>query len=358
MTGTKGGIEAYIRELYKNMPLSDAHHTYQYVGYASSELFNSDTSWFPGEIINSGVSGENRLSWALAEIFLVAKKARQIRANLIHAPAMFGPWFSSIPVVVTFHDLSYFTHPQLMRNRLLTPYVKLMERIGAWNAKRIISISQATSNALLKYLNIPLEKIDLVYSSGRPQAHVQRETSPKKDLFLAMGQRSPYKSLETAILAINQIPEEHRPQLVITGSHGDDPLLALVDELHLEKFVKLLEWVSNDELAELLSTCTALIETTVAAGFGMPALEAMEIGVPVIISDIEVFREIAGENALYFKPGDPQSLAGSIQRISSNSELIKKLSIAGPLRAREFSWKKCAAGTVQSFKKALSEHNS
>jgi glycosyltransferase involved in cell wall biosynthesis len=240
-----------------------------------------------------------------------------------------------------------------MRMRILSPFVRWMEKAGSRNARRLIASSAFTRDMIVKFLKFPESLIDLVYLAGRDKK-IRHEPSPRRmDLFLAMGQRSPYKGLETALRAWKLLEPAERPQLVITGSHGADPLLPLVAKLELEDSVTLREWISDEELEDLKKTAAALIETTVAAGFGMPALEAMAVGLPVIISDIPVFRETAGENAIYFEAGDAAALAGAVVRLSHEPGLAAELSENGPQWASTFTWKRCAEQTIESFVRAL-----
>lgn len=354
-TGTKGGIEAYIKSLYSSKPFQNSTH--EFVGFASKELIsNKQTEWFPGQIIDSGISGENRFSWALGEMFGVSRFADKVGADLIHCPAMLGPVSSSVPTVVTIHDLSYFTHPELMKNKLYTQPVKWIEKRAAKNATKIISISETTADFIHKYMPREAHKVDVVLSAGRTLEFSKISAGERlPNLFLSMGQRSPYKSLETVVTAWSLIPPNSRPKLVITGSHGDDPLIPLVKKYDLEKEVELRSWLSESELNQLLSHATALIETTIAAGFGMPALEAMQIGLPVIAADIEVFREIAGEGALFFLPANPSDLASKVLELVRNPSISSKLQAEGVKRSKLYSWEKCGNETLAVFDQALAQ---
>lgn len=352
-TGTKGGIESYIRALYSEFNSMDTGH--EFIGFAPTEfLTDIAREWFPGEIHKSRYSGENRFQWAVGELFGVSEFAQSIKADLIHAPAMLGPLHSSIPVVLTIHDLSYFTHPHLMRNRLLTPGVKMMEKLATRNATSIISISESTTALIPKYLKVSPDKISTVLSSG---ASVQPCTNENRvhtnrPTFLAMGQRSPYKSLETAIQAMAYIPPDIRPKLIVTGSHGKDPLLPLVHKLDLQDDVELLTWVDEDQLRTIMCSSVALIETTVAAGFGMPAVEAMTMGVPVISSDIPVFREILSDGALFFSAGNEHHLAEVIQAVLVDQSQLEATKLNGKRIASKYSWRKTASETLDVFEQA------
>ena len=349
-TGTKGGIEVYARELYRQLGTMNTGH--EFIGFASRELAAAGAPWFPGRVIDSGISGENRFAWARGELFTVSRIAREVQADLIHGPAMFAPLRSSVPVVVTFHDLLYFTHPELMQTKAFTEPVKWMERRAAATATRIIAISDTTARAAERHLRVPRELIDVVQQAPRATRSAPRAPSAEP-MFLAMGQRSPYKDFPTVIRAWHHIPAELRPKLIVTGSHGDDPLRPLVDELGLAPWVELKSWVSNEELGELLGSATALIDSTLAGGSSLPTLEAMALGLPVLMADTEIFREIGADAADYFDAGDPADLARAVQQLAADPSRQQELSRLGLPRASLFSWEKTARGTLESFSKAL-----
>ncbi|MEP6477797.1 MAG: glycosyltransferase family 1 protein [Rhodoglobus sp.] len=351
-TGTKGGIEVYARELYRKLGTMDTGH--EFIGLASRELAQKGAEWFPGTVIDSGISGENRLAWARGELFAVSRFARQEAVDLIHGPAMFGPLRSAMPVVITFHDLLYFSNPDLMQTKLFTGPVKWMERRGAANATRFLTISEFSARALSRYLGVPRDRIDVVPLAGRatstPGRTARADAAP---FFLAMGQRSPYKDFPTVVKAWAGIPEDRRPELVITGSFGDDPLVPLVKEMGLDRWVKLKSWVSNEELDALLAGATALIDSTLATGFSLPTLEAMGIGLPVLLADTEIFREVGADAADYFAPGNPRDLARAVQELAASPARQAQLTRRGLERAADFSWERVAAGTLESFERAL-----
>lgn len=352
-TGTKGGLEIYARELYRQF--GSMSTPFEFVAFASRELAATDTGWFPGEVIDSGISGENRLAWAAGELFAVSREADRRKADLIHGPAMLGPLRSSVPVVVSFHDLLYFSHPHLMQTKLFTEPVKWMERRAAANATRLITISETSAAAIRRYLKFPDDHIDVIPLAGRTTVRGTGTSVRRDDLFLSIGQRSPYKSFETVVRAWALIDEPRRPRVVITGSFGGDPLIPLVDGLGLRPWVDLREWVTTDELSELFATATALIDPTLATGFSLPTLEAMTIGLPTLLSDTDIFREVGADAADFFVAGDPADLARAVVSLQGSPDRRKELTELGLARARQFSWSRVADETVESFTRALDE---
>lgn len=351
-TGTKGGMETYARELYRTIGAMGTAH--EYVGFASRELMEQDYSWFPGEVVNSGISGENRAVWAVGELFRVGLGARRLRADLVHSPATLGPAWSPVPLVVTMHDMLYFSHPELMSTPLYTEPVKLMERLVARRADVVLTDSESSRAAILQYLKVDPGKVEVVPLAGtvRP-GYVPSPEGRRPDLLMALGNRRPHKNFEGLVRAMALVDPAVRPHLVVTGSRGDDPLRPIVDELGLHQWVDLRSWVSAEELEELYATATAMVMPSFCDGFCLPALEAMLVGLPVMLSGIPVYREVGGDAALYFEPTDLSSIAAAITRLVTEPGLPETLAEAGSRQVTNFSWEKVATSTLAAFDRAL-----
>lgn len=354
LTGTKGGMEAYTRELYRELGAIDTKH--EYIGWCSREGFERDLSWFPGETINSGISGENRIDWARGEL-TAGSAAKRHGADLLHAPATLGPAWSAMPTVVTMHDAIYWSHPDQMATPLYTLPVKVMEKLVARNATRIIAISEFTRDELVKYLKVEPRKITVVLSSGDAKDGIDRTRAGERGpLILATGQRLPHKNWDRLIRSLARIPHEQRPKLIVTGSFGDDPLRAIVDEAGLAEWVELKGWISAEELQELYSVATALAMPSLVEGFAMPNVEAMKSGLPVIASDTTIHREIIGdEAAVFFDPFDEAAIADAIVTVVSDADRRERLVAAGYERGAKYTWRRTAEHTLAVFNEVLRE---
>ena len=248
-TGTKGGMETYARELYKR--LGTIVPSWEFIGFMSREGFQLDRSWFPGETIDSGISGENRFAWAYGELFAVARAARRVGADLVHSPATLGPRNTRMPSVVSMHDVLYFSHPEYMSTPLYTGPVRWMERMTSRNATRVMTISEVSRQEILRYLKVPEDRIDLVPLAGTPLPGVDRSlASSDGPLVIATGNRRPHKNWDALIRALPLIPEDERPRVVITGGRGDDPLAAVVAETGMQNWVELRGWVDEEEMRD------------------------------------------------------------------------------------------------------------
>jgi glycosyltransferase involved in cell wall biosynthesis len=355
-TGSKGGMETYARELYRHIGALDCSH--DFIGLASTELMQRDRSWFPGPVVNSGYSGENRAVWAVGELFGVARAARRHRAQLIHCPATLGPLHSSVPTVLTMHDLLYHSHPEYMAKPLFTEPVKLMERLASRNATRILTDSQSSAADIRKYLRFDPARLEVIPLAGTPRKTSLPPSSRRSDLVLAVGNRLPHKNFAGLIRALALVQERIRPRLVITGSRGDDLLRPVVAELGLEAWVDLRTWVPEAELEQLFASATIFAMPSFGDGFCLPALDAMLIGLPVMLSDIPVYREVGGDAAIYFDPHDLQSIAAVMREVVTDPDRRAGLAQAGFAQAARFSWSAVAQQTLAAFDRALAEYPS
>lgn len=348
-TGRKGGMESYVREVYSRLSNDDPE--VEFVGFASRELADAGARWFPGRLIDSGISGESRIAWARGELFAVSRAARRFGADLVHCPANFGPLRSRVPVVLTVHDLLAFRHPEYVPG----PYsvvLRALIRGAARGARHVLTVSTASRGDIMAFLGVPAERIEVIPLAGStPASGLARGRGT--DQLLAVGNRMPHKNFALLLEALASIPAARRPRLVITGSHGDDPLAPLVERLGLADAVELRGWLAADELDRLYAESTALVFPTLFEGFGLPPLEAMARGCPVIVSDLPVMREVAGDAARYVDPTDAASIARAIEAVCVDAGLRAHMSAAGLARAAAFSWDRTAAATRDALRTAL-----
>lgn len=350
-TGTKGGMETYTRELYAQLGRMDTG--LDFVALASKEGSQLDLSWFPGEVIRSRISGENRFVWAFGELVGSSWHARRRGADLVHCPATLGPAWTSMPTVITLHDMLYWSHPELMTTPLYTRPVMWMERRGAANASRLITDSQVSADEIVKYLDFPRERLHVVLLAADRPEEVPAVDRSAENLLLSSGQRRPHKNWDRLIRALALVEEEERPHLVITGGRGEDPLASVVAETGMGEWVELRGWVEDDELRALRRRARAMVFPTLAEGFGLPVLEAMVEGLPVLASDLPVLREVGGDAALWFDPLDLESIAGAIRTVSTRPDVLPAMAAAGLEQAAQFSWERVAEETLAIFELTL-----
>jgi glycosyltransferase involved in cell wall biosynthesis len=347
-TGRKGGTESYVRGLF---PVLAGCEDLRFVGIGNRELAANPPDWFPGEIVGLPVSGENRAAWAAAVALAVGPRARGLGADLLHCPSNFGPLLRFLPTVVTVHDLLPIRHPEWVPGGRARG-VQLLLNATVRAADRIITISQASAADLHRLVGSPMAGVDVIHLGTEPVDPLDRAVQPgPRPYLLTGGNRMPHKNFDRLLEAWTLIPPAERPKLVITGSHGDDPLLPVVARLGLEDDVDLRGWVSADELAGLYDGASAYVFPTLFEGFGLPVLEAMARGCPVIGSDIPVLREVGGGDMVYVDTRDPSAIAAAVRRIMRDTDAQAALAAAGRKRAATFTWQRTAEATAEVYRR-------
>ena len=347
-TGRKGGTESYARGLF---PALAAHEDLRFVGIGNRETAADPPAWFPGEVVALPVSGENRTAWAVAEALAVGPRARWLGAHLLHCPSNFGPVVRWLPTVVTVHDLLPLRHPEWVPGGRARG-VQALTRATAWAASRIITVSQASAADVHEFLGRPASDIDVIYHGIESTDAPDRVIDPlARPYLLSGGNRMPHKNFERLLQALALIPAMERPRLVITGAHGADPLRPVVEQLGLSDDVELRGWVSEEELAALYRGATAYLFPSLFEGFGLPVLEAMARGCPVIGSDIPVLHEVGGDDMIYVDARSPSAIATAVRRLVGDADTQMVMSAAGRKRAAMFTWERAADATAAVYRR-------
>ena len=293
-----------------------------------------------------------RLSWELLT---------RPRPDVLFIPAHVLPLLHPVPTVVTLHDLGYRyfpeAHPPAQRW-----YLDRSTRFSARAASRVIADSFCTRADLVRFYNIPAEKIAVVYP-GRDEslrridpAPVRAKYNLPENYILHVGTLQPRKNLIRLINAA-QSAFSLQPSafnLVLAGRPGwlSEPILAAARE-HAE-VVRLLDYVADEDLAGLYSGALAFVFPSLYEGFGFPVLEAMACRTPVICSNTSSLPEVAGEAALLLDPTDTASLAAAIQRVIAEPGLRAELVEKGLTQVQKFSWAKAARETLAVLEEAAS----
>ncbi|KQR52181.1 hypothetical protein ASF88_11470 [Leifsonia sp. Leaf336] len=349
LTGGKGGMESYVERLYGALP---PHPGLEFVGLASTESAARDLSWFPGEVIDSGVSGEDRVAWAIGELRAVPSWVRRTGADLVHSPANVGPARAPAPVVLTVHDVLPFLHPEWVPGRHGVALRWLVRR-AARNAARVLTVSESSAEAIARTLRIPAERVVPIPLAGDPSAAQGLPVPTGRAMVLSIGNRMPHKNVEILLHALALIPPDRRPRLAFTGGGEADPLRPLAARLGLESDVDLLGWLSTDELDSAFAQASVVAFPTRFEGFGLPVLEAMSRGRAVICSDLPVLHEVGGGAAVYVDPDDVGAWARAIEALANDRSERDRLGALGFAHAQDFSWERTAQLTLDVFQSVL-----
>ncbi len=295
----------------------------------------------------------------------LVRMARQARLDLLHGTVYANPLLAPCPTVVTVHDLSFVHYPATVRrfNRL---YLRLVTRLTARRAARVIADSESTRRELLAWLALPAERVVAVPIAAderfmpAPAAAVEvfrRERGLPPRFMLFVGTLEPRKNLVRLVdaYAACQAQQADAPPLVIAGGRGwyYDEIFARVHAHGLQNRVLFPGFVPAAELPWWYRAAEVFVYPSVYEGFGLPVVEAMASGTAVITSNTSSLPEVAGDAAILVDPYDVEALAGAMAQLSNDPDLRRALSAAGVRQAAKFSWRRCAAETVEVYRAAL-----
>jgi len=282
--------------------------------------------------------------------------------DLYHALAFVAPLILTRPSVVTIYDLSFIHYPErLPAARRL--YLRLLTDLTCRRARRVIAISHSTARDLTATLGVPPEKIDVAAPGCDPQifkplpetdiaAFRSAKNLPER-FWLFVGTLEPRKNLPTLLEAYAALPE--RLPLVIGGGKGwqYDDIFAAVERHSLKNDVHFAGFVPNEELAFWYNSAEAFVYPSLFEGFGLPALEAMACGTPVIVSDASSFPEVAGEAGLCVPPHDVPAWTAALNRAFHDAEWRQQARERGLQSAARFTWEATAKQTIRCYSRVL-----
>ena len=265
------------------------------------------------------------------------RRARAERLDVLHCPTYRGPLGSPVPLVVTVHDLAVFRHPEAFNRRSRTYSRAVVPRVLA-AARRVIAVSEFTRRELREVLGIPDAKIRVVPNAVGPEFD-PHGTADTGEYVLAVGTLEPRKNLARLVEATRAA----RVELRVVGARGWGGVEVSGNG------VRWLGDVPDDRLAELYRGAVCVAYPSLYEGFGLPVLEAMACGVPVVTSAGGATEEVAGGAAILVDPSDPASIAAGLEEASSRRDELARLGLD---RARAFSWAETAAATADVYREA------
>ena len=286
--------------------------------------------------------------------------------GLFHGTNYEVPLWGRTTRVVTVHDLSLFTHPETHERRRVwraRRRLPLMTRAAA----AVITPTEAVRRELCEWLRVPPSKVFAVHEAARDcfkpsdseeASGVLRELGIGGEFLLAVGTIEPRKNLATLVRAFEEVLRE-RPasnlRLVIAGGRGwlSGPLFESIEDSPARGRVVLTGYVSDEQLRALYSACAAFVYPSLYEGFGLPPLEAMSCGAPVVAGDTPAVAEVSGGAARLFDPRDQGQLARALLQLLDDETARRSLSEAGLRRAAQFSWQRTARATLDVYAEAM-----
>lgn len=361
----KSGIGNYVVNLLNALQLVDEQNDYYvFVGQDTRHLFTWSASNFhpmylPFNHDPRWVMRPLYYVWQNSAIYLSLKRHR---IDVLHLPNLTPFLMRYVPTVVTIPDVAEFLVPRY--STLRQSYRKAVSSLVVRNSDVVITISDSAKEDIVRATNCLPEKIAVTHlASGiakpmqNPARSVYSAYGIEGRYILYVGSALPHKNLKRVLeaFALLQSTQGITHQLVLAGVHGDGvaSLLSLADELDVNQSVVLTGYVPDDDLPALYGGADLFLFPSLYEGFGLPVLEAMTCGVPVVTSNVSSLPEIAGDAALLVDPRDSEAIAEAAWRVLKDAALREEMILKGKERAAKFTWQHCAQQTLTCYRQAL-----
>ena len=361
VTGRRGGTETYARELLPRLAaLLEGVELVAVTGAPGADLVRG---WFPGLVVQLDLNTGRRAAWAAAEVLAAGRAAARARADLLWCPANYGPAGGSVPRLVTVHDVIPFEHVPPGLGRAGQRVTTGLLRRAARGATRLLAVSEDGADRSARVLGLPRDRFCVVPNGASdlpipaaPRVALAALGVPfDRPLVLSTGNRMPHKNFPLLLRALAAIPAGRRPRLVLPGGGADDPLPAMVGSLGLGNDVLLPGWLTAEQLGALHAVAALYVCPSLDEGFGLPVVDAMRAGCPVLASDIPVLHEVGEDAVAYVDARDAGALAAAVESLLGDPERRATLVRRGRTRARLFTWDRSAELTAQVVERTLAE---
>jgi glycosyltransferase involved in cell wall biosynthesis len=344
------GIGTYIRNIIRE--LANIDKTTEYVLFCRPQ----DTA-IAGELgPNFRAVPERSAHYSIGEQISIPLAVKRQGLDLFHAPHYVLPALTPTRSVVTIHDCIHLMFPEYLRHRLGHAYAHAALWTAAHKSDRIFTVSEQSKRDILKFFKVPPEKIVVTpnaideHFNAIPSEEQVVNTRERYQLshgyLLYVGNIKPHKNLERLIEAFHLVREQGRPELelIIIGDEISklQSLRRAVHKYQLHRWVRFLGFVPDQTLAVLYRLASVFVFPSLYEGFGLPPLEAMASGTPVVTSNVSSLPEVVGDAAILVDPYRADAIADGILRVLRSTHLRLDLQQRGLARVKEYSWHRSA----------------
>jgi glycosyltransferase involved in cell wall biosynthesis len=360
------GIGTYIRNLLRHLARIDSQT--EFVIFCRPE--DRETLAQIGE--NFRPVPESSGNYSIAEQLKIPLAVKREGVTLYHAPHYVLPPLVRCRSVVTIHDVIHLMFPQYLPNRVALSYAKWSITQAAHRATRVLTVSESSKRDILRFVDTRPDKIDVIYNAYDERFAMEpkeedvvrvRERFQLTDEFvLYAGNVKPHKNLERLIQAFHLVRQRglDHLKLVLIGDEISKytALRRAVHQHQLHKYVRFLGYLPEETLAVMYRLAGVFVFPSLYEGFGLPPLEAMASGTPVVTSNVSSLPEVAGDAAVLVDPYDPQAIADGIYRVLTDEQLRRDMVHKGIARAGQFSWEQSVRRVRQIYGEvaSLSSH--
>jgi glycosyltransferase involved in cell wall biosynthesis len=357
----RAGVSNYTEQLLRHLGRVDRGN--QYTVFTTRGLSRSDLH-LPEQFtvrpsLLPTINPRVRVPW---EQFVAPLLLRLLGADVYHGVLNVMPLAGSTPAVVTIHDLSPFLFPQTFR-RVNRVYTRWAIKVSCRHARQLIAVSEFTKQEMIRWLQVPADRITVTYNGVDPRFAppdpvvldaFRRRAGLPEQFILFIGTLEPRKNVPTLLEAYARIASETNVPLILGGGKGwlYDEIFAKAEQLNLGDRIRFAGFIDDADLPLWYAAATVFTLPSLYEGFGIPLIEAMACGTPVVASTSSSLPEIVGDAGLLVAPTDPDALGAAILRVLREPDLRAELRERGFVRARRFSWYETAQRTLDVYRRA------
>jgi glycosyltransferase involved in cell wall biosynthesis len=356
------GIGRYLRNLLRALARVDQHNEYRvWLNAEDAPVVAQDN--FQIICLSPPIP-----VYSLSEHTRLPREIRTHGVDLMHYPNFNLPLYQTPPSVVTIHDLIYYLYPEQCPSRLAHYYARFMLWQAIRQARVLITVSEHSKQDLIRHFRFAADKIQVVFQAAdercgvecsQSDANIEQTYGITRPYILYVGKHHPYKNIKTLLHAYNRDAAVYeRFQLVIAGKREDrrSDLYRLAQTLHADASVVFTGFVAENELFTLYRRARLFVFPSCYEGFGLPPLEAMACGAPVVTSNAASLPEVVGEAAIQADPFDVPAFADAMRHILLNPDVWQHYRRKGLERARTFSWDTAAKHLLTIYEQVGQTH--
>ena len=356
------GIGTYVRNIVTHLASLDTATEFVLISRPEDVDFTRTL----GPNVRGVVSSAG--NYSIGEQFGIPAIVRREKPDVFHAPHYVLPPLLSCPSVVTIHDCIHLMFPQYLPNRLASAYARTFMWMATHRSSHVLTVSEASKRDILRFFNIPSDKITVAYNAIEERFNqlpapeeirrVQERFQLHDPFVLYVGNIRPHKNVERLIEAFALVrtgPLANTKLLIIGDEISKYPTLRrAVHEGKLHKHVRFLGYVGGDTLAALYRLATVFAFPSLYEGFGLPPLEAMASGTPVVTSNVSSLPEVVGDAAILVDPREPTAIAHGLRRALVDPALRAQMRERGLARASHYSWTRTAETILRIYRETAS----
>lgn len=357
-----GGYRTYVTNLVQHLSLVDQRNEYV-VAVDRPVSWKAQPRWELSVLSRRGSVG---VIWR--EQVAIPRLASLKCVDLIHAPSVTAPLWSGQPVLVTLHDTIEFSEPlpspRQTKRWAMRLYSRAVQRRVAQRALHVITVSDYSKKQLARFFSLPEERVTVIHHAPSPVFSLRDKDQAKRaanerwslsEHVLGIASAAKRKNSGAMLDAYALLPEsmkrKHPLVLVCTHPGVKTHISNLAQKVGLNKYVRLIENIGDADLALLYNTAAVFVFPSLEEGFGLPPLEAMACGAPVVASNTSSVPEVLGDAGILVTPTGAPEIADAINRVLTDQELAQELRDRGLARAAVFSWRKTAEETIAVYEK-------